>query len=122
MGDVNASERGQAGYDEAKAALTSMIAEKTVYLDVDDLYIWHNRGTGERVVAIPYADYNSTHYLNVNEAMFLEGYVEKKDYQNEFSPYNWALCKPRNQTVPDFPTNRLVTLLVITLLIVALIY
>ncbi len=86
MADVNASERGQVGYDEAKSFLNSLICRKIVYLDVDNLYTWDNRGQGSRIVAIPYVDFNSTHFLNVNEAMFQGGYVEKKDYSNEFNP------------------------------------
>jgi endonuclease YncB( thermonuclease family) len=112
MADVNASEIGQTGYVEAKAALDSMIYGKTVYLDVDDLYIWDNRGTGSRVVAIPYIDHNSTHFLNVNEAMFQGGYVEKKDYRNEFNPYTWRLYEPKAQGIPEFP---IVTALIVLL-------
>ncbi len=98
MADVNASELGQVGYDEAKSFLNSLISEKTVYLDVDNLYTWDNRGEGNRIVAIPYVDFNSTHLLNVNEAMFQGGYVEKKDYSNEFNPNSWSLYEPKNST------------------------
>jgi hypothetical protein len=122
MADVNASELGQVGYAEAKTALESIIAGKTVYLDVDDLYIWDNRGTGDRVVAIPYVDHNSTHYLNVNEDMFLGGYVEKKDYRNEFDPYNWKLYEPRAQGVAEFPSSLLMVLLIVSVLIATLFY
>lgn len=104
MADVNASEIGQAGYNEAKAALDSMIYGKTVYLDVDDLYVWDARGTGYRVVAVPYIDHNSTHFLNVNEAMFLGDYLEKKEYPNEFSPYAWTLYETKFQGIPEFPS------------------
>ena len=121
MADVNASELGQIGYAEAKAALDSMIYAKTVYLDVDDLYIWDNRGTGSRVVAIPYVDYNSTYFLNVNEAMFLGGFLEKKDYPNEFSPYSWRLYEPRDQGVPEFPSSIFMFLVVLALLVGAVI-
>lgn len=119
MADVNASEIGQAGYAEAKAALNSMIAGKTVYLDVDDLYIWDNRGTGDRVVAIPYVDYNSTHFLNVNEAMFLGGYVEKKDYRNEFNPYNWGLYEPKAHKIPEFPSTLPMFLILLFIVVAA---
>lgn len=96
MADVNASERGQAGYDEAKLFLNALIYGKTVYLDVDNLYTWDYGGQGNRIVAVPYTDFNSTHFLNVNEAMFQGGYVEKKDYSNEFDPYSWNLYEPKN--------------------------
>ena len=104
MADVNASEIGQSGYDEAKAALDTMIFGKTVYLDVDDLYVWDARGSGYRLVAVPYIDYNSTHFLNVNEAMFLGGYLEKKEYPNEFSPYGWTLYETKVQSISEFPS------------------
>jgi hypothetical protein len=104
MADVNASEIGQAGYNEAKAALASVISGKTVYLDVDDLYVWDARGTGYRVVAVPYINHNYTHFLNVNEAMFLGDYLEKKEYPNEFSPYAWTLCETKVKGIPEFPS------------------
>ncbi len=98
MADVNASELGQVGYDEAKSFLNSLINGKPVYLDVDNLYTWDNKGQGNRIVAIAYVVFNSTHFLNVNEAMFQGGYVEKKDYSNEFDPYSWNLYEPKNST------------------------
>lgn len=122
MADVNAVEFGQAGYAEARTALESMIGGKTVYLDVDNLYTWDNKGTGDRVVAVPYTDYNSTHYLNVNEAMFKENYVEKIDYENEFDPRNWKLYEPIAQTEPEFPSGLLLVLLIVSVIGVALLY
>lgn len=122
MADVNAVEIGQAGYAEAKAALTSKIAATNVYLDVDDLYIWDNRGTGSRVVAISYIEYNSTHFLNVNEAMFLGGYVAKSDYPNEFNPYSWRLYEPKEEGIPEFPSGIFLFLIILPLLVVARIY
>ncbi len=55
-------------------------------------------------MAVPYVDFNATHFLNVNEAMFQGGYVEKKDYSNEFSPYSWDLYEPKN-LVSEPPPN-----------------
>ena len=122
MADVNANELGQVGYAEAKTALASKIDGKTVYLDVDDQYIWDNRGTGDRVVAISYVSHNSTHYLNVNEAMFLGGYVEKKDYPNEFNPYTWKLYETKDQGIPEFPQSLLFILTLAVAIAGALFY
>ncbi len=122
MADINAVEMGQTGYDEAKAALNSMIAEKFVYFDVDDLYQWDNRGTGERLVAVTYIDHNSTHFLNVNEEMFLNGYVEKRDYSNEFYPENWTLYEPRYPGESDVPLSLLAVMLAVALLVAALFF
>ena len=121
MGDINAVEIGQAGYVEAKAALDSCISGRLVYLDVDDLYLWDNKGTGERLVAIAYIDYNSTHFLNVNEAMFVDGFVEKRDYSNEFNPYNWTLYRPKNQ-VAELPLTLLAAVVATSLLVVTLFF
>jgi endonuclease YncB( thermonuclease family) len=112
MADVNASELGQVGYEEAKSSLSALINRKTIYLDVDNLYTWDNRGEGNRIVAIPYVDFNSTHFLNVNEAMFQGGYIEKKDYSNEFTPYSWDLYEPKN-LVSDSPSDSYLFLLLL---------
>jgi micrococcal nuclease len=86
LADVNASERGQVGYDAAKDYLVSLVFGKTVYLDVDDVYVYDNQGTGDRLVCLSYVEYNSTHFLNVNKALLTAGQVEAKDYDNEFNP------------------------------------
>jgi micrococcal nuclease len=70
LADVNAPEVGEPGYYEAKDFLSSLIYGRRVYLDVDDLYVMDKYN---RLVCVVYVRYNSTHLLNVNEALLLEG-------------------------------------------------
>ena len=88
LADVNAPERGEVGYYEAKDALTGMVLNKKVYLDVDDYYVIDRYN---RLICLVYIRYNSTHLLNVNKWLILNGYVITDDYDNEFNPNLWML-------------------------------
>jgi micrococcal nuclease len=88
LADVNAPEVGEPGYYEAKDFLRSLIYGRRVYLDVDDLYVMDKYN---RLVCVVYVRYNSTHLLNVNKALLLEGLAMIRDYPNEFDPYTWEL-------------------------------
>lgn len=66
LADVDTPERGQAGYSEASYFLEQLIYGERVYLDVDDVYRYGPYG---RLICLVYVDYNSTHYVNVNEAL-----------------------------------------------------
>lgn len=94
LADVDANESGEVGYVEAKEYLCGLILGKTVYLDVDDLYVWDFEGKGDRLVCVAYVDYNSTHWENVNKALVSEGYAVIDNYPNEFNPYSWVLYPP----------------------------
>jgi endonuclease YncB( thermonuclease family) len=100
LADVDAPEYNQSGYSEATDYLTSMIDGKTVYLDVDDVYTYDYRGTGDRLVCVAYVDYDSTQLMNVNQALLNEGYAVISDYYNEFSPYSWSLFVPKDTSEP----------------------
>jgi hypothetical protein len=104
--DINASEIYQEGGPEARDYLSSWIYGKTVYLDVDDKYIYDDYGNGDRFVCVVYVSYNSTHYLNINRLMVNAGHAEIKDYDNEFNPYSWSLfvLKPIIPTSTPTPT------------------
>ena len=102
LADVNANELGQEGYEEATQYLKTSISGKNVYLDIDNLYLWDNHGAGSRLVCIPFVEYNSTHFMNVCEALYLAGHVEKRDYANEFNPTSWSLYVPKEQSIPEF--------------------
>ena len=88
LADVNAPERDEAGYYEARRALADLILGRTVYLDVDDLYVMDRYN---RLVAVVYVEYNSTHLLNVNKWLLDNGLAVISDYPNEFSPHSWSL-------------------------------
>lgn len=103
MADVNAVELNQVGYDEAREYLKSLIYEKTVYLDVDDLYTYENHGSGNRLVCVTYLDFNSTHLMNVNEALSVAGHAKLRNYDNEFNPYNWDFYVLKGDVIPEFP-------------------
>ena len=69
-----------------------------MYLDIDDLY---GTGTYDRLICVAYVNYDSTHYLNVNKALLVEGYAEISNYDNEFTPYTWTLYVHVNN-IPEF--------------------
>lgn len=92
LADVNAPERGEREYREAKKFLASLIYRRTVYLDVDDIGRTDRYG---RLICVVYVDYNSTHYKNVNKALVINGHAVIADHKNEFNPYAWTLYVPR---------------------------
>lgn len=93
LADIDTPERGYSGYDDATIVLSKLIYNKKVYLDIDDLYRYDTYGS--RLVCVVYVNYNSTHYLNVNEALLVSNRARIDDYPNEFSPYEWSLFTPR---------------------------
>ena len=88
LADINTPERGEVGYSEAKEALTQLVLNQKVYLDVDDLYVMDRYN---RLVAVVYVEYNSTHLMNVNKWLLVNGYAKISDYPNEFNPSDWNL-------------------------------
>ncbi|MEM2507469.1 MAG: thermonuclease family protein, partial [Nitrososphaeria archaeon] len=88
-------------YNEAKEALTNLVLGKTVYLDVDDIYVIDKYN---RLVCVVYVKYNSTHLMNINFYLVINGYAVIEDYLNEFNPALWKLHVPEAKyTLPDFP-------------------
>jgi endonuclease YncB( thermonuclease family) len=85
LADVDAPELGQPLSYEARDFLKGLVLAKTVYLDIDDTYVYDYRGTGDRLVCVVYVGYNSTHYENVNKALWIAGLAERKEYDNEFN-------------------------------------
>jgi endonuclease YncB( thermonuclease family) len=88
LADINTPERGEAGYAEAKQALADLTLNKRVYLDVDNVNVIDQYN---RVVAVVYVRYNSTHLLNVNMWLLENGFAEVYDFDNEFDPAIWSL-------------------------------
>ena len=65
IADIDAPELNEPGGHEAKEALKELILNETVYLDIDDL--GSPRDPYNRIIAVVYKRYNSTHLLNVNK-------------------------------------------------------
>jgi endonuclease YncB( thermonuclease family) len=118
LADVDAPERYEEGYAESGEYLRDLVSGESVYLDIDDLYVWDNHGNGNRLVAIIYINYNSSYLLNVNEALFQAGHLLKREYDNEFTPYNWSLYVSLQES-PEFPST-IIAVVVIAALLLAL--
>ncbi len=88
LADINTPEVGRLGAREATDYLSSLIRNRHVYLDVDDVY---GRDIYGRVVAVVYVRHNATHLLNVNEALLEAGLAAVADFPNEFDPRTWTL-------------------------------
>jgi len=112
LADIDTPEKGEWGYYEATEALRTLIYNKKVYLDIDDIG-WTDRYG--RLVCLVYVDYNSTHYLNVNEVLLVGGFASIWDHPNEFYPASWTLF------VPKLGINGLMKLLLISSIVGVLI-
>jgi micrococcal nuclease len=95
LADVDTPEIGEEGFNRATEVLTQLIDGKIVYLDVDDINRFDYGGIGSRLVCLVYTDWNSTHYINVNYWLLIAQVAEIKDFDNEFSPYEWTLFIPK---------------------------
>ncbi len=119
LADLNAPELGDTGADEATDYLRSLVNQKTVYLDVDDKYETDSFG---RLVCVVYVSHNSTHYLNVNEALISGGYVEARNYDNEFNYNSFVLYL--SKTGGSYPESEsgssLVTIAVVGIIALAI--
>ena len=76
LADVSAPEWNEPGGSQATSALSSLIGGKTVYLDTDQKT---GRDPYDRLVAVVYVKVNSTHYKNVNKALWSSGVVRITD-------------------------------------------
>ena len=121
LADVNAPELGQSLSYEARDFLKGLVLSETVYLDIDDVYVYDYRGTGERLVCVVYVSYNSTHYENVNEALWVAGFAEKREYDNEFNADTWTLYVQKTD-IPEFPSFLILPLFMIASLLAVIIY
>jgi len=97
LADINCPEVGELGADEATQSLESLIYNKEVYIDIDDIY-----GTGpyERIIAVVYVYYDDTHLKNVNQALLDAGHAEIMNYDNEFDPSTWTLLVEYDSGAP----------------------
>lgn len=91
LADASTPEIGQAGGDEAKILLTSLLTNKRVYVNIDDLY--KKDTTGNRLVCVVYVQQGSG-LINVNKALLDSGLAVSDDHMNEFHPSLWAYYWP----------------------------
>ena len=103
LADINTPEQGEPGYNEASNYLSSLIYQKTVYIDVDDVYGTDVYG---RIVAVVYVYQDASHLKNANKALLDSGHAVIWDFDNEFNPYTWTLLveyPPSNDPPPNDP-------------------
>jgi len=105
------------GYISSKSLFASLIEGKTVYLDIDSLYVTDIYGTGNKTVCVVYLDFNSTHNLNVNQALVIQRLVVVNDLENDFNPEEWTRFI-KKQIMPEFPLWIILPLFLSTTLIV----
>ncbi len=91
LADIDAPDAGEAGKEAATNYLSSLIYQKTVYVDIDDVYGTDVYG---RIVAVLYVYYDANHVKNVNKAMLDAGHATIWNFNNEFDPYSWNLIEP----------------------------
>ena len=123
LADINAPEWNQPGGTQATNALTRLISGKTVYVDTDDK---SGRDQDGRLIAVVYVVHNSTHYLNVNEELLLEGTVVIDDFtNNEFNPSTWTLYvryAPQSNSTSRVSENIVLIVSAIAVVVLTLIY
>lgn len=117
MADIDAPESGESGYYEAKNVLINLIYDKTIYLDIDDVY---RTDPYDRLVCVVYVRHNSTHYTNVNKALLTEGVAVITNYDNEFNPYSWTLYVDED-AIPEFQSPLIIIPIFITVTFLAVI-
>ena len=98
LADIDAPELGGIGYSDSREFLKVFIEHKTVILDIDSKTEPDPYGKYDCLVYLPY---NSTHYINVNQASVESGYAIIHDYPNEFDPTLWSLYTSIN-SIPEF--------------------
>ncbi len=87
--DINAPELNTVEGEISKKALEKILKPgDTVFLDIDDEYVFDKYG---RIVAVVYKKYNTTYLLNINEWLLENHYADIMDYPNQFNPHTWKL-------------------------------
>lgn len=99
LADIDSPKIAESGGSEAAFALTQLIGDKTVYLDIDNVHRYDT--SGKLLVCVVYVDYNSTHLYNVNQALVDLRQASVVNYDNQWDPSTWSLyvAKPSNRTV-----------------------
>lgn len=103
LADINAPEINTEDGIKAWRALESLVKDRTVLLDVDDVEVFDRYG---RIVAVTYVEYNRTHVLNVNKWMVETGKAMIWDHRNEFNPTKWNLYEPKKSELEVAQSNK----------------
>jgi endonuclease YncB( thermonuclease family) len=111
LADIDAPEQGEPGYDDARNLLTSLVYNRQVYLDIDDI---SKTDTYGRLVCVVYSEHNSTHLKNVNKALLAGGAAALWDHSNEFNPYLWTLYVQKT-VIPEFPNAVIFFVMLLTI-------
>ena len=114
LADINAPEQGDSGYYKSRDLLISLVYNKQVYLDIDDI---SKTDQHNRLVCVVYVDYNSTHLVTVNKALLVQGAAEIWDHtNNEFNPYTWTLYVQKKE-ISKFPNLEISTIILLGVII-----
>ena len=98
------------GFISSKSFLASLIAGKTVYLDIDSQYETDIFGRHNKSIVVVYVDHNATHYINVNQAIVEHGLLLIDDYENDFNPQIWTRFV-KKQAIPEFSVWNIIIIL-----------
>jgi len=109
LADINAPNSTETGYIESKNYLASLVENKWVIIDVDNVTMTDTYDN--RLVCLVYLQHNSTHHLNVNQALLNEGHAIIWDWtNNEFEPLTWELYYS-TEAIPEGLTFAVMALL-----------
>ena len=101
LADIDAPDYGDDGYEDARDYLTDLIQGVTLYIDFDEFPNGTaRRGYYGRLICVVYIDYDENHYLNINQDLLEKGYVNLKNYTNNFQPSDWTRLVPKSSPTP----------------------
>lgn len=103
LADIDCPEQGEPECSAATQFLSSLVYQKEVYIDVDDITVTDPYG---RIVAVIYVYYDENNLKNVNKALLVAGHAEIWDFDNnEFNPYTWTLYVTYQSDPPPDPSD-----------------
>ncbi|MCX8188033.1 MAG: thermonuclease family protein [Nitrososphaeria archaeon] len=116
LADVNAPEIDTPEGKAARDVLIDLFEEygPRIYLDVDDVHVMDRYN---RIVAVGYLRYNSTHLMNINKWLLENGHAVVSNYDNEFNPDWWSLylyhpgdpCRGLEISISTITTTSMIT-------------
>ena len=121
LADINTPELGTIDGEEARDYLIELVGRygSAACLDVDDVDIFDKY---DRLLGILFLNYNSTHMVNINRLLVLEGYADIIDYPNEFDPYTMELYVRFNYEGGGLPPSYTVLSIVVIFILALAFY